>query len=175
MFKKNHENFLLQVSNRPEIHSNNYHICFDGTDKDHVGYVCPMWLDDYEPLVEEIENNNAWTTCIRLNLKTDEHIQEQIKQKFDNISPKLLLFLHRLKSIEINFQDHCLKTFTRYDHSENIIELSEYDGKREEKNYWLVIKKSLSIPETLQVSEIPINSSKTHSIYHKSYLKIMLD
>ncbi|CAF4257844.1 unnamed protein product, partial [Rotaria sordida] len=140
---------VFVASNTPEIHSNNYHICFDATDGDHVGYVCPIWLNEYEPIVES-DSNDRWTTCIRLNLKSDENIQEQIKQKFDNITPKLLLFLHRLKSLEINYENFYRRIFTRYDHPQNIIELVEYNGEYEQKNYWLAIKKTLSIPETLQ-------------------------
>ncbi|CAF1517495.1 unnamed protein product [Rotaria sordida] len=141
---------VFVASNTPEIHSNNYHICFDATDGDHVGYVCPIWLNEYEPIVES-DSNDRWTTCIRLNLKSDENIQEQIKQKFDNITPKLLLFLHRLKSLEINYENFYRRIFTRYDHPQNIIELVEYNGEYEQKNYWLAIKKTLSIPETLQI------------------------
>ncbi|CAF4224734.1 unnamed protein product, partial [Rotaria sp. Silwood2] len=123
----------------------------NGFQKQHIKAICAVGKstkDQYEPVIESYDND-IWTTCIRLNLKTDEHIQEQIKQKFDNISPKLLLFLHRLKSLEVNYEDH-IKTFTRYDHPKNIIELTEFDGICEQRNYWLVIKKSLSIPETLQ-------------------------
>lgn len=99
-------------------------------------------------------DNDICKTCIRLNLKSDKQIQEQIKQKFDHINPKLLLFLHRLKSLEINFENNYTKIFTRHDHSKNIIELSEYNGVHEQKNYWLVIKLPLSIPDAIQVSRI---------------------
>ncbi|UJR11943.1 hypothetical protein I4U23_016121 [Adineta vaga] len=142
---------VFVVSNRPEIHSNNYHICFDASNGDRVGYVCPIWLndDEYKSVVMNDENN-IWNTCIRLKLKSDTEIQQQIKQKFDNVNPKLLLFLRRLKSLEIHFENHYIKKFTRYDHPKNIIELTEYNGEDQQTNYWLVIKKSVNVPETIQ-------------------------
>ncbi|CAF2937690.1 unnamed protein product, partial [Rotaria sp. Silwood2] len=148
-FQKKHIKAICAVSDRSEIHSNNYHICFDATDGDRVGYVCQIWLNEYEPIIQN-DDYEQWNTCIRLNLKADEHIQEQIKEKFDNIDPKLLLFLHRLKSLEISYENHYTKTFTRNDHPNNIIELSEFNGENEQKNYWPVIKKILSVSETLQ-------------------------
>ncbi|CAM4834054.1 unnamed protein product [Rotaria magnacalcarata] len=140
---------VFVVSDTPEIHSNNYHIGFDAADRDHVGYVCPIWRNEYQPILE-CEDNYTWNTCIRLNLKPDKDTQEQIKQKFDSIDPKLLLFLHRLKSLEIDYENYYKKIFTRYDHPQNIVELVENNSKCEQNNYWLVIKKTLSIPETLQ-------------------------
>lgn len=99
-----------------------------------------------------MNDNNIWNTCIRLNLRSDEHIQKQIKQKFDHVDSKILLFLHRLKSLEINFENYYTKIFTRIDYPNRIIELSEYNGETEQKNYWLVIKRPLQIPDTFQVN-----------------------
>ncbi|CAF3365211.1 unnamed protein product [Rotaria sp. Silwood2] len=92
-----------------------------------------------------------------------KHKEGYCGHKGIGFNPMLLLFLHRLKSLEINFENHYLKAFTRYDHPGNIIELTECDGKSGKKNYWLVIKKSLPIPDTLQkkLREIKINVEST--------------
>ena len=52
------------------------------------------WLDKYD---EELPDANEWTTCIRLPIQRDI----RLKESFDNIRAELLLFLNRLRRIEI--------------------------------------------------------------------------
>lgn len=145
---------VFMISHQPEIHSNDYHIRFDTmSGKDHIGYILPIWVNKCE---ETLEDPTKWTTCIRLPTKQEVQY-ESLKQKFDNIEGKLLLFLNRLKRIEIvdeNSQSVTEKNFVRVDHAGGlIIELQENIGNGETKrNLWLVIKKVFSVPEEIKVS-----------------------
>lgn len=141
------------VSNRPEIHSCDYHFCFDTVDgTQQIGYIRPIWLNQYE---EELPNADEWTTCIRLPIQRGGRIQEN----FDNIQAKLLLFLNRLRRIEIvgtpmsNENSDQIRTFTRIDHANGkIIELQEKKVNGTIiKDYWLVVKKVLQVAEHVKV------------------------
>ena len=82
------------VSDRPEIHSNGYHFCFDTKNAtEQIGYIRPIWLDACEENISEI---NEWNTCIRLPIKQAKR-NDRLKRNFDDIHSRLLLFLNRLR------------------------------------------------------------------------------
>ncbi|CAF2878871.1 unnamed protein product [Rotaria sp. Silwood2] len=143
---------VFMVSNRPEIHSRDYHFCFDTADgKEQIGYIRPIWLDKCDELLPSAEE---WTTCIRLPIQRGSRLEEN----FDNIQAKLLLFLNRLRRIEIVGQLSSATTndqsriFTRIDHANGeIIELQETTTNGTvTKNLWLVVKKVLQVPEHIK-------------------------
>ncbi|CAF4753864.1 unnamed protein product [Rotaria socialis] len=142
---------VFMVSNRPEIHSKGYHFCFDTVDgTEQIGYIRPIWLNKCE---EVLPSANEWTTCIRLPIQRSCRLQED----FDNIQAKLLLFLNRLRRIEIVGQPMSssdsdqIRIFTRIDHADGkIIELQEKTVKETVKTFWLVVKKVLQVPEDIK-------------------------
>ncbi len=146
---------VFMVSNRPEIHSRDYHFCFDTVDgTQQIGYIRPIWLDECD---EILPTADEWTTCIRLPIQRGSRLQEN----FDNIQAKLLLFLNRLRRIEIVGQpmsssnNDQSRTFTRFDHADGkIIELQEKTVNGTiNKDFWLVVKKVLPVPEDIKVKE----------------------
>jgi hypothetical protein len=145
------------VSHRPEIHSGPYHFCFDtvnGTKQ--IGYICPIWMDKYDEILPVI---NQWTTCIRLPVKEQER-GDQLKRSFDDIHARLLLFLHRLRQIEIARQkgkEIDTQTFTRIDHAQGqIIELQKKSTTLNKltRSLWLVIKEVIYVPDDVKVRRI---------------------
>jgi hypothetical protein len=150
---------VFMVSHKPEIHSRSYHLRFDTVDgKEQIGYIRPIWLDQYE---EKLPNSEEWTTCIRLPIKKETQ-RDRLQQNFDDIQARLLLFLNRLRQIEIiNQQDlsstnNNKRVFTRIDHAKGqIIELQE---KAVDKplitNFWLVKKKVIEVPNHIKVIKI---------------------
>ncbi|CAF4895911.1 unnamed protein product [Rotaria sp. Silwood1] len=143
---------VFMVSNRPEIHSGDYHFCFDTVDgTQQIGYIRPIWLDKWG---EELPTANEWTTCICLPIQRGSRLQEN----FDNIQAKLLLFLNRLRRIEIVGQPISAsnsdqsRIFTRFDHADGkIIELQEKTVNGTIiKNFWLVVKKVLQVPQDIK-------------------------
>ncbi|CAF1258977.1 unnamed protein product [Adineta steineri] len=141
---------VFMVSHRPEIHSGDYHFCFD-TDlgKEQIGYIRPIWLEQSEELLPSASD---WTTCIRLPVKMDKR-GNRLKRNFDDIHARLLLFLNRLRQIEIvrEKDNHKIntRTFTRIDHANGqIIELQERTTTSENilRSFWLVVKTTSKIP-----------------------------
>ena len=146
------------VSHRPEIHSGYYHFCFDTVDgTEQIGYIRPIWLEKCDEVLPSI---NEWTTCIRLPTKQEKR-GTRLKKNFDDIHARLLLFLNRLRQIEIVRQrannDTDIRTFTRIDHVQGqIIELQEKTTTSEKviKNFWLVVKKVIQVPSDIKVIKI---------------------
>jgi hypothetical protein len=150
---------VFMVSYKPEIHSGNYHIRFDTADgTQQIGYIRPIWLDQYE---EKLPNPDEWTTCIRLPVKKEVK-RDRLQQNFDDVQSKLLLFLHRLRKIEIiNQQDissinSSKRIFTRIDHANGqIIELQEKTfDKPPTTDFWLVTTQVITVPDDIKVMEI---------------------
>jgi hypothetical protein len=95
---------VFRVTDRPEIHSNGFHICFD-VKSDPLGYILPHWIggEGAEQGAETSEDAD-WMTRIVLPLKQEMREQHQtlsLVARFRDIDPSLLLFLHRLRSISI--------------------------------------------------------------------------
>ena len=158
---------VFMVSHKPEIHSRDYHLRFDTVDgTEQIGYIRPIWLDQYE---EALPDPSVWTTCIRLPIKQDTQ-RDRLQQNFDDVQPRLLLFLNRLRQIEIINQQESTsnaqnkRVFTRVDHAQvqtiddaqgQIIELQEKAvDKPPVSNLWLVIKKVINVPHDIKVSNI---------------------
>jgi hypothetical protein len=151
---------VFLVSYRPEIHSGDYHFCFDtvnGTEQ--IGYIRPIWLEQSEETLPSITD---WTTCIRLPIKEDKR-GDRLKRNFDDIHARLLLFLNRLRQIEIvrqkNNNETDIRIFTRIDHADGqIIELQKRTTTSEsiDKSFWLVVKTVVQVPPNvkMQLSDV---------------------
>lgn len=85
---------VFQVSDRPEIHSNGYHFCFDRIKYGSFGMIIPEWI--------ECETQNAGTSII-LPLRKDYRLPPDFLK---SLQPELLLFLRRLKRIEFRDVDY---------------------------------------------------------------------
>lgn len=96
---------VFTVSNAPEIHSNGYHFRFDRTDeKNLLGYVVPQWCEPPEEAKPE-------TTAIVLPAAPG---YEFSKETIENLDARLLLFLSKLREIELLHEDE-RTTFRRRD------------------------------------------------------------
>ncbi len=141
---------VFMITDRPEIHSGDYHFCFDtknGTEQ--IGYIRPIWLDQYQ---ENLPSSNEWKTCIHLPIKQEKRT-DRLKKNFDDIHARLLLFLNRLRQIEI-IREKEFQIFTRIDHAQGqIIELQKKTSTSEKtiKSFWLVAKTVVQIPINIKV------------------------
>ena len=158
---------VFMVSNRPEIHSQNYHICFDtGNADDRMGYIRPIWVNKPE---EDLPDPKEWPTCIRLPIKSDAR-GDRLQQKFENIQARLLLFLNRLRQIEIIQEADSTaagassRIFSRIDHANGqIIELQEkLSNGTVTSELWLVVKEVIEVPDNIKVKHLDVFFSFFH-------------
>ena len=147
---------IFTVTDKPEVHSAGYHICFDAKSGP-IGYILPHWLDeDQWPMVPNINvrgvnlQNEKWRTKIVLPLKDrteqEKHKSRSLTASFRDIHPSLLLFLNRLKSlVVINEITHEKRIISRTDIAKDVIEIKN----NQEIERWLVTRKRLRVPESL--------------------------
>ncbi|VDI46757.1 Hypothetical predicted protein [Mytilus galloprovincialis] len=125
---------VFRVTDRPEVHSNGYHICFDVLSGP-MGYILPHWVED------KWETGESWTTKIVLPLKEEMKIHmRSLAARFNDIHPSLLLFLHRLREITIdNKVENSSQVMRRNDIGNGVVEIEHNNGT----DRWLVVKKML--------------------------------
>ncbi|CAG2243868.1 unnamed protein product [Mytilus edulis] len=70
---------VFRVTDRPEVHSNGYHICFD-VQSGPMGYILPHWVDD------KLDSYESWTTKIVLPERRNEDSYEIISCQVENSS-----------------------------------------------------------------------------------------
>ncbi|CAI9734952.1 Hypothetical predicted protein [Octopus vulgaris] len=143
---------VFRITDRPEIHSNKYHICFD-VNSGPTGYILPHWIDSYS----HPEDN--WVTKILLPLKDGVQQSKCLAASFNDIHPSLLLFLHRLKKITLRNEIQGTETvMQRYDQEHDIVEIT-HNGVVDR---WFVIKKLLDATKvSAQVkSDIDVESTE---------------
>ncbi|XP_040922726.1 protein NO VEIN isoform X2 [Toxotes jaculatrix] len=145
---------VFKVTDRPEIHSNGFHLRFDKNCSS-MGYILPHWTEDERPLDPQLRviNQTSWTTKICLPLRSESH---QTRNLFHDVHPSLLLFLHRLRSITIyNQSEKRLVTMTRKDLSHNVLKVEHTEGVER----WLVVKTTLQpkkIKEDVESTELAL-------------------
>ena len=136
-------------SDRPEIYSNGYQICFD-VHHGPIGYIFPHWIAE-EQRDEEYSN---WSTRICLPLKSETEMQKHqsrsLTASFNDLHPSLLLFLNRLRSITIdNRVTNTKQIFQRVDiPGTNLVEI--HCGNIVEK--WFIVKQQLIIPNEIRTN-----------------------
>ncbi|XP_034717175.1 protein NO VEIN isoform X2 [Etheostoma cragini] len=145
---------VFKVTDRPEIHSNGFHLRFDKTCGP-MGYILPHWTEDEKLLDSQLKDmhQHSWTTKIYLPLRSESH---QTRNLFQDVHPSLLLFLHRLRSITIyNQSEKRLVSMTRKDLSHNVLEVEHTEGTER----WLVVKTMVQpkkIKEDVESTELAL-------------------
>ncbi|KAG9350267.1 hypothetical protein JZ751_026621 [Albula glossodonta] len=145
---------VFKVTDRPEIHSNGFHIHFD-KNSGPMGYILPHWLEEERPVCTDLLglSQHSWTTKISLPLRSESY---QTRNLFHDVHPSLLLFLHRLRSITIvNQNDKRQLSMTRRDLSHNVLEVEHTDGLER----WLVVKRTLNPGMARTKEQHPISLS----------------
>ena len=101
---------VFRVTDRPEIHSNGFHICFDAHNGA-LGMIKPQWLDKTEREVSSFGSylstalkddlETGFSTQIVLPFAEDSLKMQTFTTKLKQIEPSLLLFLNNLRKIKI--------------------------------------------------------------------------
>ncbi|CAF0865248.1 unnamed protein product [Brachionus calyciflorus] len=152
---------VFTVTDRPEIHSNNYHIKFD-LSNGHIGYILPNWIDNYEPdlthqknhVISQLGDTIEFNTCIKLPLKSESEMQRHksssLTNNFNDIKPNLLLFLNRLRKLVILNENFENLIYERVDRDENLVEIL---NKGESVHKWFVVRDNLKVPDSLKPAD----------------------
>lgn len=151
---------VFTVTDRPEIHSNNYHIKFD-LSNGHIGYILPEWLNDYEislnkqkNYINSILDEKDFNTCIRLPLKSESEMQRHksslLTNNFNDIKPNLLLFLNRLRKLAIINRNGKNRIYERIDKDQNLVEIVSGEDKCHK---WFVIRDVIDVPESIRPAD----------------------
>ena len=102
---------VFRVSKTPRVHSRHYHLQFDITADDNLGYVSPM------PTSPPPSWDESSGTCILLPLRPDSAQTEKQRQELvvalGELQPSLLLFLHKLRRLTVSLADGQQRTLRR--------------------------------------------------------------
>jgi hypothetical protein len=159
---------VFKLTDIPEVHSNYFHFQFDSR-QDILGYILPKQLPapadwderrDKTMIVLPLRMKDDFTSTEALLLSVCEHLKD--------LSPALLLFLHRLRCLEISFStcDEAAqiagwrsRRYSRVDQpSDSIVQIliterslcnarEDANGVREEVHKWLVWHHKMAIED----------------------------
>lgn len=100
---------VFKVTDRPEIHSNGFHLRFDKTCGP-MGYILPHWGEDEKPLDTQLTdiNQHRWDSCRYTNNINGGFVQvshDSVTMSLDILWTKLLIvkLISRLSDNEIIF------------------------------------------------------------------------
>lgn len=144
---------VFTMTDRPEIHSNRFHIQFD-SGSGHIGYILPNWISSRQQLrsVDDLRSFvkdrltmrrpdlgaecklGSLATCIRLPLKSESerqrHKSSMLTNNLNDIKPYLLLFLNRLRNIVIlQKSTGSERVYHRTDISKNLIKIETIETR----------------------------------------------
>ena len=115
---------VFMVTDEPHIYSNGFQFKFKHDKAKAVSIIIPEWIDEIPEFIEPSQTN------IILPLKPE--VRSEIGEYIEQIHPSLLLFLRKLKIIEVEDENQ---------HKYKKIELHEEEGKveivyGEKRSYW---------------------------------------
>lgn len=125
---------VFMVTNEPYVYSNDFQFKFNYDEKNPISIIIPHWVDDIPHFVDSNQTN------IVLLLKNE--VKDELI-KFTEIDPCLLLFLRKLKYIEVE---------DKIQNKSGVIERHDSEGKVKivhpmGEDYWRIVKS----PEPLKV------------------------
>jgi len=128
---------VFKVSSFPQVYSNGYQFGFNYKPVDPESIIIPEWVDK---IPEQVD-----TDLTNIVLPVGDDLEDL--NILDSLEPALLLFLKKLRRIEIiNHQNNERMTFTRKD-SEDYVKLESSDGDE----HWKVVKsKNLTVLEEIE-------------------------
>jgi len=135
---------VFMVADKVQIYSKGFQFQFWHNEKnplwkkwEHATMIIPEWVDEIPDFVDPTQTN------IVLYLKSE--IRNEINRYLEEIHPSLLLFLRKLKVIEIVDKDGNKVKRMELHEKDGIVEVI-YNGR---KSYWKVIKKLFEVPQDI--------------------------
>jgi len=174
---------VFRVTRCPLIFSNGYRFSLPQKDEStNLGYIVPYWHEEFPTILDHQKTN------IYLPLDQPDFPKEKIIESLQDIAPETIIFLNKLKTIEIevNLEEHYEIIIEKDDSNFPIVKLTYFKKNSEEeildeKLFW-VCSKEYSKPveivhekrpnvESRTVSvAIPLSGSKTDKLF--AYLPV---
>ena len=127
---------VFMVADRVQIYSNGFQFGFNYDENKPLTMITPEWINEIPDFVDPTQTN------IVLYLKPE--IRNKINKYIKEIHPSLLLFLKKLRVIEIEERDkNKITKMERYE-KDGIVEVV-YN----ERSYWKVVKKLFEVPQDI--------------------------
>ena len=123
---------IFSITDNPEIYSNGYNFKFNKADE--LGMINPIWIEDIQITKKDFEFTN-----FIFPYKIPEESFQALKDALNRLNPELLLFLNKLKILEI-IDDGKKRTFEKIEDN-GLITISN--------RKWKLVKKSYNIPENV--------------------------
>jgi len=128
---------VFMISDKPQIYSSGFQFGFKRDEQNPVSIIIPHWIDEVP------ESVDPGLTNIVLPLKPEA--ESDAGQHVSQIDPSLLLFLRKIRTIEIEDEDeHKLEIVERHDHG---AEVEITHGSKTSR--WRVVRKGLERPVQL--------------------------
>lgn len=127
---------VFMVADKVRIYSNGFQFGFNYDESNPITMIIPEWIDEIPSFVD-LEQTN-----IVLHLKPE--IRNEINAYLEEIHPSLLLFLRKLKVIEVKKDREKVRKMELHERN-GIVEIV-YDDKR---SYYKVIKKLFNVPKNI--------------------------
>ncbi|ALV63679.1 hypothetical protein ADU37_CDS19800 [Thermococcus sp. 2319x1] len=133
---------VFMVANEVQIFSNSFQFRFKYDKKDPLTMLIPEWIEQVPDFVDLTQTN--------IILVLNDESKAEAPKYLDDIHPNLLLFLRKLRIIEIEDQTRGIyRRFERFE-KDNVVEIKivEKVGKLNKISIlrWFVVKKLLTVP-----------------------------
>lgn len=139
---------VFRITTIPHIFSNGYQFCFPEKDEETgLGYIVPRWVNSNLPAIGPIQ------TTIVLPLDKPDFGYEIIEEMLRDIEPETILFLSKLKEIQIITESgddlSILKDDTKNPRIQLLIEGQKQGKSHSEINEFLLYTKSVDKPANI--------------------------
>ena len=139
---------VFKVTDAAEIHSGGFHIKFDLTLHQALGYTLPTWVDPATAVAQPLPRvPTLQSAATQVYLPFKQEVQQglaQLLRNFDDVQPTLLLFLKKLQCIAITDKtsNHRNSVMLRQLLPNAVVELRHGD-QAQHVTKWLVVSQTL--------------------------------
>lgn len=133
---------VFMITTSPQIHSNGYHFSFDYNEREPTSIIIPNWMESVPEFVDTAKTN------ILMPLRQDS--TDAVVSSVKSIDPSLLLFLRKLRRIEIENEDPKKHIMIEREDENGVVKIKS--GRKEQ--LWKIFKPGTPIKVPDYVSEI---------------------
>ena len=155
---------VFLVSNKVCIYSPPYTFAFDrehwtrtGRDVSKIPWqITPIWLPKVDEHVGRLLSE-GWTTVFQIELENKEAINA-IGREFNNLNPRVILFLHNIEEIELEAEDYrkIIRKIVEPYKKFSICRIRTVSSGAEEERNYVLFSKIVTVPEYVRRDKFTI-------------------